>query len=105
MSKIVIALGGNALGKNPEEQMNLLKNVAKIIVSLVKNGEEIVLTHGNGPQVGQIALAMEYSSKGEANTPFMPFPECGSMSQGYIGYGLQQCIQNELKKEGIVNHA
>ena len=98
MSKIVIALGGNALGKNPEEQMNLLKNVAKIIVSLVKNGEEIVLTHGNGPQVGQIALAMEYSSKGEANTPFMPFPECGSMSQGYIGYGLQQCIQNELKK-------
>ena len=95
MSKIVIALGGNALGKNPEEQMNLLKNVAKIIVSLVKNGEEIVLTHGNGPQVGQIALAMEYSSKGEANTPFMPFPECGSMS-------LQQCIQNELKKEGIV---
>ena len=102
MSKIVIALGGNALGKNPEEQMNLLKNVAKIIVSLVKNGEEIVLTHGNGPQVGQIALAMEYSSKGEANTPFMPFPECGSMSQGYIGYGLQQCIQNELKKEGIV---
>lgn len=45
---------------------------------------------------------MEYSSKGEANTPFMPFPECGSMSQGYIGYGLQQCIQNELKKEGIV---
>ena len=102
MSKIVIALGGNALGKNPEEQMNLLKGVAKIIVSLVKNGEEIVLTHGNGPQVGQIALAMEYSSKGEANTPFMPFPECGSMSQGYIGYGLQQCIQNELKKEGIV---
>ena len=102
MSKIAIALGGNALGKNPEEQMNLLKGVAKIIVSLVKNGEEIVLTHGNGPQVGQIALAMEYSSKGEANTPFMPFPECGSMSQGYIGYGLQQCIQNELKKEGIV---
>ena len=101
MSKIVIALGGNALGKNPEEQMNLLKNVAKIIVSLVKNGEQIVLTHGNGPQVGQIALAMEYSSKGEANTPFMPFPECGSMSQGYIGYGLQQCLQNELKKEGI----
>lgn len=46
MSKIVIALGGNALGKNPEEQMNLLKGVAKIIVSLVKNGEEIVLTHG-----------------------------------------------------------
>lgn len=45
---------------------------------------------------------MEYSSKGEANTPFMPFPECGSMSQGYIGYGLQQCIQNELKKKVLL---
>ena len=101
MSKIVIALGGNALGKNPEEQLSLLKDVAKIIVNLVKNGNKIVLTHGNGPQVGQIALAMEYASNGEAGTPFMPFPECGSMSQGYIGYQLQQCIQNELNKQKI----
>lgn len=101
MSKIVIALGGNALGKNPEEQLSLLKNVAKIIVNLVKDGNKIVLTHGNGPQVGQIALAMEYASNGEAGTPMMPFPECGSMSQGYIGYQLQQCIQNELNKQKI----
>lgn len=101
MSKIVIALGGNALGKNPEEQLSLLKDVAKIIVNLVKNGNKIVLTHGNGPQVGQIALAMEYASNGEAGTPMMPFPECGSMSQGYIGYQLQQCIQNELNKQKI----
>ena len=104
MSKIVIALGGNALGKNPSEQLLLLKNVAKIIVNLVKDGNQIVLTHGNGPQVGQIALAMEYSSNGEAGTPMMPFPECGSMSQGYIGYQLQQCIQNELKMQGIVKN-
>ena len=97
MSKIVIALGGNALGKNPSEQLLLLKNVAKIIVNLVKDGNKIVLTHGNGPQVGQIALAMEYASNGEAGTPMMPFPECGSMSQGYIGYQLQQVLENELK--------
>ncbi|MGM9881530.1 MAG: carbamate kinase [Bacilli bacterium] len=101
MSKIVIALGGNALGKDPNEQLKLLSNVAKIIVRLVKEGNEIVLTHGNGPQVGQIALAMEYSSNGEVKTPKMPFPECGSMSQGYIGYQLQQSIQNELLKQGI----
>lgn len=102
MSKIVIALGGNALGKNPTEQLSLLEKVAKIIVDLVKKGNKIVLTHGNGPQVGQILLAMEYSSNGKAKTPSMPFPECGSMSQGYIGYQLQQCLQDELERQGIV---
>ena len=102
MSKIVIALGGNALGKNPQEQLTLLKSVATTIVNLVKEGNQIVLTHGNGPQVGQIFLAMDYSSNGDAGTPKMPFPECGSMSQGYIGYQLQQCIQDELEHQGIV---
>ena len=101
MSRIVIALGGNALGKTPDEQLNLLSNVAKIIVELIKDGNEIVLTHGNGPQVGQIALAMEYASSGEAGTPSMPFPECGSMSQGYIGYHMPQSILNELNRQGI----
>lgn len=102
MSKIVIALGGNALGKNPQEQLTLLKSVATTIVNLVKEGNQIVLTHGNGPQVGQIFLAMDYSSNSDAGTPKMPFPECGSMSQGYIGYQLQQCIQDELEHQGIV---
>ena len=101
MSKIVIALGGNALGNNPEEQLSLLEGVAKIIVNLVKDGNQIVLTHGNGPQVGQILLAMDYASNGEVKTPSMPFPECGSMSQGYIGYQLQQCIQDELERQQI----
>lgn len=101
MSRIVIALGGNALGKTPGEQLSLLSNVAKIIVELIKDGNEIVLTHGNGPQVGQIALAMEYASNGEAETPSMPFPECGSMSQGYIGYHMQQSILNELDRQGV----
>lgn len=101
MSKIVIALGGNALGNSQEEQLELLEGVARIIVSLVKDGNKIVLTHGNGPQVGQIFLAMDYSSHGEVKTPSMPFPECGSMSQGYIGYQMQQCIQDELERQSI----
>ena len=101
MSKIVIALGGNALGKSPEEQLNLLTNVSKIIVDLVSRGEDIVLTHGNGPQVGQIVLAMDYAANGEVKTPSMPFAECGSMSQGYIGYQMQQSIYNELKVRGL----
>lgn len=101
MSRIVIALGGNALGKTPSEQLSLLSNVAKIIVELIKDGNEIVLTHGNGPQVGQIALAMEYASNGEVGAPSMPFPECGSMSQGYIGYHMQQSILNELDRQGV----
>ena len=104
MSKIVIALGGNALGKSPSEQLSLLEGVAKIIVDLIKQGNKVVLTHGNGPQVGQILLAMEYSSNGEVKTPPMPFAECGSMSQGYIGYQLQQSVQDELERQGIVKN-
>lgn len=101
MSKIVIALGGNALGKTPFEQLELLTNVSKIIVKLVSDSNEVVLTHGNGPQVGQIVLAMDYAANGDAKTPDMPFAECGSMSQGYIGYQMQQSIQNELKRVGL----
>ena len=101
MSKIVIALGGNALGTNPQEQLRLLEGVARIIVSLVKDGNKIVLTHGNGPQVGQILLAMNYSANGEPKTPDMPFAECGSMSQGYIGYQMQQCLQDELERQKV----
>ena len=101
MSKIVIALGGNALGKDPKEQLRLLDGVAKIIVELVKGGNKIVLTHGNGPQVGQILLAMDYAANGSVGTPSMPFAECGSMSQGYIGYQLQQCLQDELERQKV----
>ena len=101
MSKIVIALGGNALGSTPQEQLTLLDDVSKIMVKLVKDGNKVVLTHGNGPQVGQIMLAMDYSANSEVKTPSMPFAECGSMSQGYIGYQLQQCLQNELKRQNI----
>ena len=101
MSKIVIALGGNALGNTPQEQLEKLEQVSKIIVKLIKSGNKIVLTHGNGPQVGQIAIAMEYSANGDAKTPLMPFAECGSMSQGYIGYQLQQALQDEMERQNV----
>ncbi len=101
MSRIVVALGGNALGKTPFEQLSLVKNTAKSIVQLIAKGNEVIITHGNGPQVGMINLAFESASLSEANTPEMPFPECGAMSQGYIGYHLQNAIQAELKDQKI----
>lgn len=99
---LVIALGGNALGNNPEEQVELVKATVKPIVDLVEQGYNIVIGHGNGPQVGMINLAFDYANKSGAKTPLMPFPECGAMSQGYIGYHLQQALQEELRFRGIV---
>ncbi len=98
--KIVVALGGNALGKTPQEQLQLVKNTAKPIVDLIVDGHEVVLAHGNGPQVGMINLAMSTSAGSDAGTPEMPFPECGAMSQGYIGYHLQNAIREELLSRG-----
>jgi len=98
--KIVIALGGNALGNTPEEQLELVKTTAKSIVDLVEEGNDVIVTHGNGPQVGMINLAMEVSHQ-EISSPEMPFAECGAMSQGYIGYHLQQSIQKEVIKRGM----
>ncbi len=89
--RIVLALGGNALGDNPEEQLSLVREAAKSFVDLIADGHELVITHGNGPQVGMINNAL----------PAMPFPECGAMSQGYIGYHLQNAIQAELSKRNI----
>ena len=99
--RIVVALGGNALGKTPEEQLALVRNTARPIVDLVEKGYEVVIGHGNGPQVGMVNLAMEFSANKGGGTPFMPFPECGAMTQGYIGYHLQQAIQEELRARGI----
>ncbi|MDU2582354.1 MAG: carbamate kinase [Anaerococcus hydrogenalis] len=94
--RLVIALGGNALGNTPAEQLELVKKTAKTIVDLSEN-YDIAVGHGNGPQVGMINNAMEFSANKGGNTPEMPFPECGAMSQGYIGYHLSQSIRNELK--------
>lgn len=98
--KVVIALGGNALGNTPSEQLELIKKTAKNIVDVIEDGYDVVITHGNGPQVGMINLAMEVSHE-EIDTPDMPFAECGAMSQGYIGYHLQQSIQKELLKRNM----
>lgn len=91
--RLVIALGGNALGNSPKEQLTLVKDTAKTIVDLILEGYKVIVTHGNGPQVGMINLAMEEFD--------MPFPECGAMSQGYIGYHLQQAIKQELKNRNL----
>lgn len=99
---VVIALGGNALGNTPQEQLGLVKNTAAHIVDLVEQGVNIVVSHGNGPQVGMIQSAFEYASAHDGKTPLMPLPECGAMSQGYIGYQLSQALINELKERGIM---
>ncbi len=100
MSRIVVALGGNALGNSAKEQLELVKQTAKPLVDLVEAGHELIVAHGNGPQVGMINLAMDYSMN-DHGTPEMPFPECGAMSQGYIGFHLQNAIQTELRERKI----
>lgn len=97
MARYTVSLGGNALGNNAEEQKQLVSNVAKYIVQLMKDGHEVVIVHGNGPQVGMINLAFTEAKA----VPDMPFPECGAMSQGYIGFHLQNALQNELRKQGV----
>lgn len=101
MAKIVIALGGNALGNTPEEQKIMVKYTSSIIADLVEEGHTIIIGHGNGPQVGMINLAMDFSSKNGGKTPAMPLTECVAMSQGYIGYHIQQGLKVELNKRGI----
>ncbi|MBR1935187.1 MAG: carbamate kinase [Muribaculaceae bacterium] len=99
--RLVIALGGNALGKTPEEQLRLVGVTASTIVDLVEEGYDVVVGHGNGPQVGMVNLAFEFAAGNGGGTPAMPFPECGAMTQGYIGYHLQQAIQRELARRGL----
>lgn len=98
--KIVIALGGNALGDTPQEQLELVRKTAKPIVDLIAAGHKLIIAHGNGPQVGMINKAMEAANQA-VKTPEMPFPECGAMSQGYIGFHLQNAIREELKNRKI----
>ena len=101
MKKIVIALGGNALGSTPAEQLELVRQTAKPIVDLIQEGNQVVIAHGNGPQVGMINLGMSTAAEAGAIKSDMPFPECGAMSQGYIGYHLQNSIGNELAARGL----
>lgn len=94
--RIVVALGGNALGNSAQEQRELVRKTAVPIVDLIAEGHEVVIAHGNGPQVGMINLAFDCG-----DVPPMPFPECGAMSQGYIGYHLQNALREELLSRGM----
>ena len=97
MARYVVSLGGNALGNNSEEQKKALIKVADAIADLIIENNEVAIVHGNGPQVGMINLAFETSKE----TPNMPFPECGAMSEGYIGYHIQSALYNALNEKGI----
>ena len=99
MKRIVIALGGNALqeaGKpaTAESQLEVVEKTSEYIADIIESGYDVILAHGNGPQVGRIVLQNEYAS---AVTPAMPFDVCGAMSQGYIGYHMQQGLEKVLR--------
>ena len=102
--QLVIALGGNALGNTPEEQKKAILSAADNIVNLVRDGHRIVIVHGNGPQVGMINLAFELAGGQNRNVAEMPFAECCAMSQGYIGFHLQNTLQNSFFARGMSTH-
>ncbi|ENV3333331.1 carbamate kinase [Salmonella enterica] len=94
--KIVLALGGNALGEDLAGQMQAVKQTSQAIADLIAHGHQVVVTHGNGPQVGMINLAFEAAARTEAHTPLLPMSVCVALSQGYIGYDLQNALREEL---------
>ncbi len=100
--RIVVALGGNALGKNLPEQMAAVKHTSKAIVDLIAEGNEVIVAHGNGPQVGMIQEAMTQLTRSNPEK-YIPCPlsVCVAMSQGYIGYDLQNAIREELANRDI----
>jgi carbamate kinase len=98
---IIIALGGNALGDGLAEQMTAVKATARSIVDLIEQGHRVVVTHGNGPQVGMIDLAFESAAMTQAHTPHLPMSVCVALSQGYIGYDLQNALREELLDRGL----
>ena len=100
--RIVVALGGNALGNNLPEQMAAVKETAKAIADLIEGGNEVIVAHGNGPQVGMIQAAMTELTRSDPEK-YIPCPlsVCVAMSQGYIGYDLQNALREELLDRGI----
>ncbi len=99
--RIVIALGGNALGNNLHEQMLAVKETAKAIADLIEEGHQVVISHGNGPQVGMIYLAMQEFKEHHPDTSVIPMSVCVGMSQGYIGYDIQNALREELLNRNI----
>lgn len=101
MARIVIALGGNALGSTPAEQRDRVAAACPALVGLIHQGHEIIISHGNGPQVGMIQAAFDTAAKTNPKVAPMPLPECTAMSQGYIGYHLQQGMRRTLRANGM----
>lgn len=101
MARIVVALGGNALGRDPIEQRERIAVTAAALVGLIVTGHEIVVSHGNGPQVGMIRLAFDRASGGDGGVPSMPLALCTAMSQGYIGYQMAVGLREALAARGI----
>ena len=101
--RIVIALGGNALGNTLPEQMVAVKTTAKALCDLIEEGHQVVVVHGNGPQVGMINNAMSALSREDENQPNTPLSVCVAMSQAYIGYDLQNALREELLNRGITD--
>ena len=101
--RVVIALGGNALGNTLPEQMKAVKITAKAIVDLMEEGCEVVVAHGNGPQVGMVNNAMIALTHEDVNQPNTPLSVCVAMSQAYIGYDLQNALREEMLNRGIDN--
>lgn len=99
--RLVVALGGNALGNTPGQQLDLVRTAAKSIVDLVEAGNEVIVSHGNGPQVGMIKSAFDIASGIDSSIAVMPLPECDALSQGYIGYHLQNAIYQQLRERRI----
>lgn len=99
--KIVLALGGNALGEDLAGQMQAVKQTSEAIVDLIAQGHQVVVTHGNGPQVGMINLAFEAAARTEAHTPMLPMSVCVALSQGYIGYDLQNALREALLSRNL----
>lgn len=102
MAKVVVALGGNAIlskDASAKAQMKAVKETAKELVNFIKNGDQLIITHGNGPQVGNLLLQQIASDSNE--NPAMPLDTCGAMTQGSIGYWFQNAMKEELLDSGI----
>jgi len=99
--KIVIALGGNALGNDIEEQKEAVARTAEVIADLAQQGLSIIVTHGNGPQVGMIQTAMDHLTLVQEGMKQVPLPTSVAMSQGYIGIDLQNAIKYEFHRRGM----
>ena len=100
--KVVVALGGNALQEagqpaTAEAQLEVIRKTCEYLADIKSRGYEMAVVHGNGPQVGRIVLGQEIAANIDAKLPSMPFDVCGAMSQGYIGYQIQQCFRDALR--------